>query len=501
MVDTESPICPLFPLEADDLDSPLSEEFLQEMGNIQEISQSIGEDSSGSFSFTDYQYLGSGPGSDGSVVTDTLSPASSPSSVTCPVVPGSADEPSSTALNIECRICGDKASGYHYGVHACEGCKGFFRRTIRLKLVYDKCDRSCKIQKKNRNKCQYCRFHKCLSVGMSHNGSNSLWTDAKIRKSKTESGDPHVRTRRRRFRNRGSQVPGQEDLRGLPEELQHEQGQGPGHPRRQGQQQPTVRHTRHGDAVHGREDAGGQAGGQRHPEQGGGGPHLPLLPVHVRGDRHGAHGVRQVHPRLRGPGPQRPGDPAEVRRLRGHIRHAVVRDEQGRHAGGLRQRLHNARVSQEPQEALLRHHGAQVRFRHEVQCPGAGRQRHLPFRGRHHLLRRSPWPPQRRADREDAGGHRARAQAPPAKQPPRRGLSLPETSAEDGGPAAAGHRARAAGAGHQEDRVGRGAAPAAAGDLQGHVLRLGSGHGARDCSEVPALQRSGIKAAFPAVAG
>ncbi|EDL04428.1 peroxisome proliferator activated receptor alpha, isoform CRA_b, partial [Mus musculus] len=169
MVDTESPICPLSPLEADDLESPLSEEFLQEMGNIQEISQSIGEESSGSFGFADYQYLGSCPGSEGSVITDTLSPASSPSSVSCPVIPASTDESPGSALNIECRICGDKASGYHYGVHACEGCKGFFRRTIRLKLVYDKCDRSCKIQKKNRNKCQYCRFHKCLSVGMSHN--------------------------------------------------------------------------------------------------------------------------------------------------------------------------------------------------------------------------------------------------------------------------------------------------------------------------------------------
>ncbi len=26
-------------------------------------------------------------------------------------------------LNMECRICSDRASGYHYGVHACEGCK------------------------------------------------------------------------------------------------------------------------------------------------------------------------------------------------------------------------------------------------------------------------------------------------------------------------------------------------------------------------------------------
>lgn len=50
--------------------------------------------------------------------------------------------------------------------------QGFFRRTIRMKLEYEKCERSCKIQKKNRNKCQYCRFQKCLALGMSHNGES-----------------------------------------------------------------------------------------------------------------------------------------------------------------------------------------------------------------------------------------------------------------------------------------------------------------------------------------
>ncbi|KAF1398704.1 Peroxisome proliferator-activated receptor alpha, partial [Spheniscus magellanicus] len=169
MVDTENQLYPLTPLEEDDIGSPLSGEFLQDMENIQDLSQSLGDDSSGALSLAEFQSLGNGPGSDGSVITDTLSPASSPSSINFATAPGSIDESPSGALNIECRICGDKASGYHYGVHACEGCKGFFRRTIRLKLIYDKCDRNCKIQKKNRNKCQYCRFQKCLSVGMSHN--------------------------------------------------------------------------------------------------------------------------------------------------------------------------------------------------------------------------------------------------------------------------------------------------------------------------------------------
>uniref|UniRef100_A0A672Q7E5 Peroxisome proliferator-activated receptor gamma n=1 Tax=Sinocyclocheilus grahami TaxID=75366 RepID=A0A672Q7E5_SINGR len=52
--------------------------------------------------------------------------------------------------------------------------QGFFRRTIRLKLVYDHCDLHCRIHKKSRNKCQYCRFQKCLMVGMSHNGELSM---------------------------------------------------------------------------------------------------------------------------------------------------------------------------------------------------------------------------------------------------------------------------------------------------------------------------------------
>uniref|UniRef100_A0A8C1WLI6 Retinoic acid receptor, alpha a n=1 Tax=Cyprinus carpio TaxID=7962 RepID=A0A8C1WLI6_CYPCA len=62
----------------------------------------------------------------------------------------------------------DKSSGYHYGVSACEGCKGFFRRSIQKNMVYT-CHRekNCIINKVTRNRCQYCRLQKCLEVGMS----------------------------------------------------------------------------------------------------------------------------------------------------------------------------------------------------------------------------------------------------------------------------------------------------------------------------------------------
>nr|ASL70517.1 nuclear receptor [Brachionus rotundiformis] len=66
-----------------------------------------------------------------------------------------------------CAICGDKASGKHYGVHSCEGCKGFFKRTVRKDLTYSCRDnRDCTIDKRQRNRCQYCRYQKCLSAGM-----------------------------------------------------------------------------------------------------------------------------------------------------------------------------------------------------------------------------------------------------------------------------------------------------------------------------------------------
>jgi len=66
-----------------------------------------------------------------------------------------------------CVVCGDKASGRHYGAISCEGCKGFFKRSIRKENGYlCRGNKDCQVNKSQRNRCQYCRMEKCLAMGM-----------------------------------------------------------------------------------------------------------------------------------------------------------------------------------------------------------------------------------------------------------------------------------------------------------------------------------------------
>ncbi|XP_032365150.1 probable nuclear hormone receptor HR38 [Etheostoma spectabile] len=66
-----------------------------------------------------------------------------------------------------CAVCGDNASCQHYGVRTCEGCKGFFKRTVQKNAKYVcLANKDCPVDKRRRNRCQFCRFQKCLAMGM-----------------------------------------------------------------------------------------------------------------------------------------------------------------------------------------------------------------------------------------------------------------------------------------------------------------------------------------------
>uniref|UniRef100_A0A672MFA0 Hepatocyte nuclear factor 4-alpha-like n=1 Tax=Sinocyclocheilus grahami TaxID=75366 RepID=A0A672MFA0_SINGR len=70
-------------------------------------------------------------------------------------------------LGALCAICGDRATGKHYGASSCDGCKGFFRRSVRKNHMYScRFNRQCIVDKDKRNQCRYCRLKKCFRAGM-----------------------------------------------------------------------------------------------------------------------------------------------------------------------------------------------------------------------------------------------------------------------------------------------------------------------------------------------
>ncbi|KJH41168.1 zinc finger, C4 type [Dictyocaulus viviparus] len=66
-----------------------------------------------------------------------------------------------------CVVCSDLASGIHYSVPSCNGCKTFFRRALVNKQTFT-CQFSgdCVVGKSVRCVCRSCRLKKCFDVGM-----------------------------------------------------------------------------------------------------------------------------------------------------------------------------------------------------------------------------------------------------------------------------------------------------------------------------------------------
>ncbi|XP_036407590.1 mineralocorticoid receptor-like [Megalops cyprinoides] len=76
--------------------------------------------------------------------------------------------PSSSSSSAKvCLVCGDEASGCHYGVVTCGSCKVFFKRAIEGQHNYLCAGRNdCIIDKIRRKNCPACRVRKCLQAGM-----------------------------------------------------------------------------------------------------------------------------------------------------------------------------------------------------------------------------------------------------------------------------------------------------------------------------------------------
>ncbi|GMT03034.1 hypothetical protein PENTCL1PPCAC_25208, partial [Pristionchus entomophagus] len=84
-----------------------------------------------------------------------------------------------------CVVCGDRASGFHYSVVSCNGCKTFFRRTVISRRKF-KCTRGgmCVFDKARRCACRACRFQKCIQEGMNPKNIQIFFTG--VRKLKEE---------------------------------------------------------------------------------------------------------------------------------------------------------------------------------------------------------------------------------------------------------------------------------------------------------------------------
>ncbi|PAV85116.1 hypothetical protein WR25_04532 [Diploscapter pachys] len=99
-----------------------------------------------------------------------------------------------------CPVCGDRVSGYHYGLLTCESCKGFFKRTVQNKKQYQCSGESnCHVDKACRKRCPSCRFEKCLKMGMKMEAVR----EDRMRGGRNKFGSFYKRDRAHRMQSRG----------------------------------------------------------------------------------------------------------------------------------------------------------------------------------------------------------------------------------------------------------------------------------------------------------
>ena len=69
-----------------------------------------------------------------------------------------------------CHVCGELAGRHsYYGGECCPSCRAFFRRSVQSGYNESYCcvkDGDCEISLRTRKNCQFCRYKKCLDIGM-----------------------------------------------------------------------------------------------------------------------------------------------------------------------------------------------------------------------------------------------------------------------------------------------------------------------------------------------
>merc|ERR1711892_633086 len=98
-----------------------------------------------------------------------------------------------SAMTSCCSVCSaPSASHLHYGAVSCYSCRAFFRRGLHKPYCCVEGTGDCRIDWTSRRSCQWCRFDKCLKVGMNPALVDKSLKMKIINKNKTKDDDPNL---------------------------------------------------------------------------------------------------------------------------------------------------------------------------------------------------------------------------------------------------------------------------------------------------------------------